>query len=72
MINCHKIDFLLFLTINSVTTEARELNETSQMSIATHKPLEYSMSVKLLTEHHLEFISLEGDSTGWSESTFVK
>ena len=34
--------------------------------------LEYSMSVKLLTEHHLEFLSLKGGCTGWSESTLVK
>ena len=26
----------------------------------------------LLTEHHLEFLSLKGDCTGWSESTLVK
>ena len=26
------------------------------------------MSVKLLTEHHLEFLSLKGGYTGWSES----
>ena len=30
------------------------------------------MSVKLLTENHLEFQSLKGDCTGWSESTLVK
>ena len=30
------------------------------------------MSVKLLTEHHLEFPSLKGDCTGSSESTHVK
>ena len=34
--------------------------------------LEYSISVKLLTEHHLEFLSLKGDCTGLSESTLVK
>ena len=34
--------------------------------------LEYSMSVKLLTEHHLEFLSLKGGCTGSSESTLVK
>ena len=34
--------------------------------------LEYSMSVKLLTEHHLECLSLTGGCTGSSESTFVK
>ena len=34
--------------------------------------LEYSMSVKQLTEHHLEVLSLKGDRTGSSESIFVK
>ena len=30
------------------------------------------MSVKLLTEHHLEFLSLKGCCKGLSESTLVK
>ena len=30
------------------------------------------MTIKLLTEHHLEFLSLKGGCTGWSESTLVK
>ena len=30
------------------------------------------MSVKLLTEHHLEFISLKGGCSGSLESTLVK
>ena len=30
------------------------------------------MIVKLLTEHHLEFLSLTGGCRGSSESTFVK
>ena len=34
--------------------------------------LEYSMTVKLLTEHHLEFLSLKGGCTDSSESTHVK
>ena len=34
--------------------------------------LEYSMGVKLLTEHHLECLSLKGGCTGLSESTLVK
>ena len=34
--------------------------------------LEYFMSAKLLTEHHLEFLSLKGGSTGSSESPLVK
>ena len=33
---------------------------------------ECSMNIKLLTEHHLEFLSLTGGCTGWSESTLVK
>ena len=34
--------------------------------------LEYSTSVKLLTEYHLEFLSLKGGCAGSSESTLVK
>ena len=34
--------------------------------------LEYSMIVKLLTEHNLEFLSLKGGCTGSSESTLAK
>ena len=30
------------------------------------------MIVKLLTEHHLEFLSLKGGCTGRSESTHIK
>ena len=30
------------------------------------------MIVKLLTEHHSEFLSLKGGCTGWSESTLFK
>ena len=30
------------------------------------------MSVELLTEHPLGFLSLRGGCTGWSESTLVK
>ena len=34
--------------------------------------LYHPMSVKLLTEHHLRFLSLKGGCTGSSESTLVK
>ena len=34
--------------------------------------LEYSMHIKLLTKHHLEFLSLRIGCTGLSESRFVK
>ena len=36
------------------------------------KSLKYSISVKLLTEHHLEFLGLKGGCTCSSESTLVK
>ena len=36
MINCQKVNLLLFLTRNSVTTGVRELNGTSQISLVTH------------------------------------
>ena len=38
MINCPKFIFLLFLTVNFVTTGVRELNGTSQISlhVVTH------------------------------------
>ena len=34
--------------------------------------LEYLMTVKLLTEQHLEFLSLNGDCTGRSVCTLVE
>ena len=34
--------------------------------------LAYSMNGKLVTEHHLEFLSLRGGSTGSSESALIK
>ena len=34
--------------------------------------LAYSMNIQLLTEYHLEFLSLKGGCTGSSESTLVK
>ena len=40
--------------------------------VNTETSLEYSMTVKLLTEQHLEFLSLKGGCTGLSESTLVK
>ena len=36
------------------------------------KSLEYSMSVKLLTKHHLDVLSLTGGCRGSSESKLVK
>ena len=34
--------------------------------------LKYSMNIKLVTEHHLEFLSLKGGCTGSSEFIHVK
>ena len=45
-------------------------NEQSDLSLCLS--LEYSMSVRQPTEHHLNFLSLKGGSTGLSEATLVK
>ena len=44
----------------------------AQSDLSLCKSFEYSMRVKLLTEHHLEFLSLKGGCTGLCESTLVK
>ena len=44
----------------------------AQSDQSLYLSLEYSMTVKLLTEHHLEFLSLKGGCTGSSESTLVR
>ena len=36
------------------------------------RSLDYSLGVKLLAEHHSEFLTLKGGCTGSSESTLVK
>ena len=43
-----------------------------QSDQSLYQSFEYSTSVKLLTEHNLEFLSLRGGCTGSSESTQVK
>ena len=44
----------------------------AQSDQSLYKSLDYSMNIKLLTEHHLEFLSLTGGCSGLSESTLVK
>ena len=43
-----------------------------QSDQSLRSPLEYSMSVKQLTDHHLALQSLKGNCRGSSESTLVK
>ena len=50
----------------------RSACEYAQSDQSLCKSLEYSMSVKLLTEHHLECQSFKGGCTGSSESALVK
>ena len=45
---------------------------TSKASDQPAQSLEYSMLVKLLTEHLLELLSLKGGCRGWFESTHVQ
>ena len=44
----------------------------AQSDLSIRRSLEYSMSVQLLTEHNLVFLSLKGGCKGLSESTLVK
>ena len=44
----------------------------AQSELSLCKSLDYSRAVKLLTEQHLEFLSLKGGYTGSSESIHVK
>ena len=52
------------------TCQNATLLEITCDDVATE--MEYSMSVKLLTEHHLEFLIPKGGCPGSSESTHVK
>ena len=55
---------------NNVVCATNKASDQSDQSFCLS--LEYSMTVKLLTEHHLAFLSLKGGCTGSSESTLVK
>ena len=44
----------------------------TQSDQSLYSSLEYSMTLRLLTEHHLKILSLKGGCTGSSVSTLVK
>ena len=52
--------------------EQQSLRSYGQSDQSLCSLLVYSMIVKLLTEHHLEFLSLKGSCRGSSVSTHVK
>ena len=54
------------------TRSASSLKMIAQPDQSLCRSLEYSMSVNLLTKHHLEFLILKGGCTGSSESTLFK
>ena len=54
------------------TSKASDQPAHTQSDQSLCLSLGYSMSVKLLTKHHLEFLSLKGICTSSSESTLVK
>ena len=63
----------MFMTLvqgSGTPIKHQQVNAQSDQSLCLS--LEYSMSVKLLTEHHLEFLSFKGGCTVSSESTLVK
>ena len=85
-IGCAKKKFIsLFLHVKVITPIVYAINITDLPSVRnTFEPrhdisnnVEFatcnaSMTVKLLTEHHLQFLSLTGGCTGSSESIHVK
>ena len=68
-ITCHG-SYVYLLLFKLFTRSIQSKYAQSDQSLCLS--LEYSMTVKLLTEHHLEFLSLKGGCTGSSESTHVK
>ena len=64
-----------FPTMWYVRPAKPQINQTAHMRSLIKslcKSLAYSMRVKLLTEHHLVFLSLRGGCIGSSESSLVK
>ena len=53
-------------------TKGDMLVRASVLLVCDNELLEYSLSVELLTEHHLEFLSFIGGCTCSSESTHVE
>ena len=51
-----------------INLQTRQLPSDQNLCLS----LEYSLTVKLLTEHHLKFLSLKGGCIDWSESIHVK
>ena len=57
---------------NMVCATSKASDQSAQSDQSLCLSLEYSMSVKLVNEHHLEVLSLKGGCTCSSESTLVK
>ena len=55
---------------NNVVCATSKASDQSDQSLCLS--FDYSITVMLLTKHHLEFLSLKGCCTGLSESTLVK
>ena len=54
------------------TSKASDQPAYAQSDQRLCQSLEYSMTVKLLTEHYLQFLRLKGGFTGSSESTLER
>ena len=62
----------IFNNVVCATSKAPDQPAHTRSLIRAFASLDYSMSVKLLTKHNFEFLSLKGGGTGSSESTLVK
>ena len=60
------------ISINVVCATSKASDAYAQSDQSLCLSLEYFMTVKLLPEHHLEFLGLKEGCTGSSESTPVK
>ena len=72
---CNIIEPVHEISNNLVMCDRQSLRSAcayAQSDQSLCQSLEYSMIVKLLTEHHLEFLSITGGCGGSSESTLVK
>ena len=58
--------------VRPVQQSLRSACANAQSDLSRSKLLEYSMTIRLLTKQHLEFLSWKGGCTSWSESTLVK
>ena len=72
MTGCHQLDSLLARSYLHESLKKIIRHFQVKLVFCQTRSLEYSMTLRLLIEHHLEFLSLKGGCTGSPEFTLVK